>query len=79
MARSLLRLYSEPEATTARTQCVTVDGDRVTLPLGDLMPLLLDAVRGQRTWLQDFEEETLTIPSDLYDVLMAYQYFRPSA
>lgn len=52
----------------------------VTLPAGEVLPLLADAVANQRTWLSDFEEDEITISSDLYEVLMAYQFFRrPSA
>ena len=43
-------------------------------------PLLADAVQSQRTWVRDFEDDEITIPMDLYEVLLAYQHFRnPSA
>jgi hypothetical protein len=42
--------------------------------------LLADAVRSERTWLQDFENDEVTISTDLYEVILAYQHFRrPSA
>jgi hypothetical protein len=45
-----------------------------------VLPLLADAMASQRTWLQDFENDDITISADLFEVLMAYQYFRrPSA
>ena len=51
---------------------------RVTL--GDVLPLLADAVASDRTWLSDFADDDLTISSDLFDVLQAYRHFRrPSA
>jgi len=52
---------------------------RACVRLGEIFPLLMDAVRNQRTWLRDFEEEEITISTDLHDVLLAYQHFRPSA
>ena len=48
--------------------------------IGDPRPLLADAVNNRRTWLRDFEHEEITIPTDLYEVLLAYQFSRrPSA
>jgi len=74
-----LRIYRGPreEATT------TVDHSNeshITVNVGEVLPLLADAMASQRTWLQDFENDDITISADLYEVLMAYQYFRrPSA
>ena len=54
--------------------------ESVTLPLGDVLPLLLDAARSRRQWVDDFADDQITISSDLYEVLLAYQHFRrPSA
>jgi len=52
----------------------------VTVAAGEILPLLADAVNSRRTWLSDFEDDEITVSSDLYEVLLAYQYFnRPSA
>jgi hypothetical protein len=52
----------------------------VTVPLVEVLPLLADAVRSERTWLQDFAEDEITVSMDLYEVLLAYQHYRrPSA
>jgi hypothetical protein len=52
----------------------------VTVPLGEILPMLADAVRSDRTWLRDFQQEEITISMDLYEVILAYQYYRrPSA
>jgi hypothetical protein len=52
----------------------------VTVPLGEIFPLLADAVRSERTWLRDFSDDEITISSDLYEVILAYQHYRrPSA
>ncbi|NLS91059.1 MAG: hypothetical protein GXX96_02620 [Planctomycetaceae bacterium] len=48
----------------------------VTLSLGEILPLLADAVQSQRTWLQDFDDDQVTISMDLYEVLLAYQFYR---
>ncbi len=45
----------------------------VDVSLKQIVPLLLDAHRTNRTWLCDFEDDTVRIDSDLYEVLLAYQ------
>jgi hypothetical protein len=48
--------------------------------MGDVLPLLADAVASNRTWLRDFRDDEITISTDLYEVLLAHQYCRrPSA
>ena len=78
MARSHLRVYYGP--TDQRRMAADAPKNTVTLPLGEVAPLLAEAVRNKRTWLRDFENDEITISTDLYEVLLAYQYFRrPSA
>ena len=51
----------------------------VTMPMGEILPLLADAVNSRRTWLQDFADDQITISSDLYEVILAYQHhIRPA-
>jgi len=81
MARSQLRVYYGPQndACAAITESKE-SKDEVTIPLGEIFPLLADAVRSERTWLRDFEDDQITISSDLYEVILAYQHYRrPSA
>jgi hypothetical protein len=84
MARNRLRIYYGPEEPqlAIATDTLPESGPRtsVTVPMGEVLPLLVDAVRSNRSWLNDFQDEELTVSSDLYEVLMAYQHFRrPSA
>ena len=51
----------------------------MTVELGEVLPLLADAVASHRTWLSDFEDDEITISADLYEVLLAYQYYRHPA
>jgi hypothetical protein len=52
----------------------------VTVPLGEIVGLLADAVQSKRTWLGDFQDDEVTISVDLYEVILAYQHYRrPSA
>jgi hypothetical protein len=81
MARNQLRVYYGPqsEAGTSKTETAS-RRDMVTVPLGEIFPLLADAVRSERTWLSDFSDDEITISTDLYEVILAYQHYRrPSA
>lgn len=80
MARSRLRVYYGPEDATCAVEETSVREDRITVPLAEIFPLLADAVRSERTWLGDFADDEITISSDLYSVILAYQHCRrPSA
>ena len=48
----------------------------VRITLGDVLPLLADAFVSNRTWLNDFKDDEISISSDLHDVLQAYRHFR---
>lgn len=73
MARTRLKVYYGPEESVTPVQ------EQVTVPLGEIFPLLSDALRTQKAWLRDFEDDQITISTDLYEILLAYQHFRPSA
>lgn len=79
MMPSHLRVYYGPteEEETVRPVNVT---SLVSVPLREVLPLLVDAFRSKRTWLSDFQNEEITLSTDLYEVLLAYQHYRrPSA
>ena len=79
MARQL-RIYRGPAEQTAPTRAASTAGhNTVTVSLDEVLPLLADAVASQRTWLSDFTNDDITISADLYEVLLAYQYFRSPA
>ena len=80
MARSNLRIYRGPaENETAVRPASKKTPATVTVDLSEVLPLLADAVASRRTWLSDFEDDQITISADLYEVLLAYQYFRHPA
>jgi hypothetical protein len=80
MSRSQLRVYHGPESATTTTERSQAHERNVQLRLGEIFPLLADAVRSERTWLRDFEDDEITISMDLYEVILAYQHCRrPSA
>ena len=51
----------------------------ITVTLREISGVLADAVSARRTWLQDFADDPIQIPNDLYDVLVAYRRLRKSA
>jgi hypothetical protein len=76
-----LRIYRGPgEDTLEDRPTSSVEHNQITVSVGEVLPLLADAVASRRTWLRDFEDEEITISADLYEVLSAYRHFRrPSA
>ena len=81
MGQPRLRIYYGPsdEATNAPNLSAPAR-EEVTLPLSEVFPLLADAVQSERTWLRDFADDEVTISTDLYEVILAYQHYRrPSA
>ncbi len=80
MARTQLRVYRGPVEQSAATYSAGSSGQStVTVNLDEVLPLLADAVASRRTWLSDFADDQITISADLYEVLLAYQYFRHPA
>ena len=82
MSENRLRVYHGPEDSCgglAAADTIPLR-DSVTLSVGEVLPLLMDAVKSRRQWVGDFYDDEITISSDLYEVLLAYQHFRrPSA
>lgn len=78
MAIRQLRVYTGPEiehGVLSLTQAPAA-ADRVRVSLGEVLPLLADAVASNRTWLSDFQDDELEISADLHEVLQAYRHFR---
>jgi hypothetical protein len=80
MAPSRLRVYHGPDEALEAAPATIPLHSEVKLPLGEVLPLILDAVKNRRSWVSDFADDEITISTDLYEVLLAYQHFRrPSA
>jgi hypothetical protein len=80
MARSNLKIYRGPAEKQASVRPASKNEPAtVTVELSEVLPLLADAVASRRTWLTDFEDDQITISADLYEVLLAYQYYRHPA
>ena len=75
-----LRIYRGPGESSAPAPACSSSAPQVTVSVGEVLPLLAHAVASQRTWLKDFTDDEISISADLYEVLLAYQYYRrPSA
>jgi len=82
MIRSRLRVYNGPAQDKSSTGLTLSEPNRhrVTVPASEVFAVLGDAVQNNRVWLKDFAEDEITIPTDLYDVILAYEHYRrPSA
>ena len=76
MQTTKLRIYNGPESNTIEKE----ERLEATVSLGELLPLMTDAVADGRLWLQDFDNDEVKISMDLYELLLSYQYHRhPSA
>lgn len=51
----------------------------VKMSFAEFSRIVHDAVRSQRTWLNDFADDEVRITEDLYDVLVSYAELRPGA
>lgn len=47
--------------------------ENVAVSFSDMLPLLVDAIRNERGWLEDFADDVVHVPQDLYEVLLAYR------
>lgn len=47
--------------------------------LKQILNVLAEAARSDRTWLSDFANDEVKISADLYEVLSLYRRLRPSA
>ena len=82
MSTSRLRVYLGPESESAAATATSLRpaDETTTVPLGEVLPLLADAFQSRRMWLEDFDDDDITISSDLYEVLLAFEHYRrPSA
>jgi hypothetical protein len=78
MSYSRLRIFHGPHDALA-VEDVPARANTVTVPLGDILPTLADAVLDRRAWVQDFLNDEITISTDLYEVLLAYEHYRRPA
>ncbi len=76
MAATHLRLVSDQDFLEAPVQ---IERPRVVVSMRQVLPLLMDAARNNRNWLNDFSDESLEVSADFYEVLLAYKEMRRAA
>ncbi len=76
MATARLRLFPHPEEEMHADES---HEPSAPIRLADLYPLLAQAYRDNYVWLRDFENEEILVTQDLYEVVRAFSYSRPSA
>ncbi|MGI9473775.1 MAG: hypothetical protein ACR2NZ_19695 [Rubripirellula sp.] len=84
MSKPSLRLFPSSTSTDRQERELdritgTADPKTVSVPLGKIVPLLIDAVSNDRAWLSDFADDTIRVDADLYEVLLAYQKLQTRA
>ncbi|QDU79589.1 hypothetical protein Pla110_13000 [Polystyrenella longa] len=52
---------------------------QVKIPLREFRQIMIDAARLDRTWLRDWDEDTVKVSADLYEILSACSNMRPGA
>ncbi|MEM1067852.1 MAG: hypothetical protein AAGG48_13835 [Planctomycetota bacterium] len=84
MSQPSLRVFP-PSVSTDRKEreldrlSGTAEPRTVSIALGKIVPLLIDAASNDRAWLSDFADDTVRIDADLYEVLLAYQRLQGAA
>lgn len=81
MPRRSLRLFNPADQENRRDRELDLvsgvsEPKLVSVPLGKIIPWLIDATERNHTWLNDFADDSVQIESDLYDVLLAFQDMR---
>lgn len=72
MQHRLKVFLSEDAVETAKVPSITVS-------LREISGILAEAVNGRKAWLEDFADDPIQIPADLFDVVQAYRRLRKSA
>jgi hypothetical protein len=57
----------------------TAVAQQVSVRFGEITGILEDAIRTNRSWLSDFENDEVQISEDLYEIISAFSHLRPSA
>jgi hypothetical protein len=83
MSKPSLKRFPPADASRCQQELDRIAGAAeprtVRLSLGQVVPLLIDAVQSDRAWLADFADDTIQVDADLYEVLLAYQQLRRQA
>ncbi len=76
MVRSALRVYHGPEDSQPNILRHPAAIEKVSVTLGEILPVLAEALSENRSWVHDFLDDEVQITTDLYEVLLAVQHYR---
>jgi hypothetical protein len=51
---------------------------QIPVPLAEFSRIVTDALKSNRSWLDDFRDEDVLVSPDLFEVLNAYAHLRPA-
>jgi hypothetical protein len=51
---------------------------QIPVPLAEFSRIVTDALKSNRSWLDDFRDEDVLVSADLFEVLNAYAHLRPA-
>ena len=71
--RNRLRIFQADESVQSHAPA------NVTLRLGEILEPLAEAFNSRRSFIEDFADDDVQIPADLYEALMASISMRKSA
>lgn len=71
--RNRLRIFQADESVQSHAPA------NVTLRLGEILEPLAEAFNSRRSFIEDFADDEVQIPADLYEALMASISLRKSA
>lgn len=75
--RAELKIYRGEDVYSEES--FSSESPTVNVRLAEMIRAIADAVHWNRTWLHDFKNDEIQVPSDLYEVITAYNHLRPSA
>ncbi len=75
MVRSALKVYFGPEADNDILRHPAAV-ETVSVSLREILPVLVEAMNSRRGWVNDFADDEVSISTDLYEVIAAYQHYR---
>ncbi|MGC4007214.1 MAG: hypothetical protein QM811_30435 [Pirellulales bacterium] len=75
MVRSALKVYYGPDERPEILRHPAAV-ETVSVSLQDILPVLAEAYAERRAWVEDFDQDLVTISTDLYEIILAYQHYR---
>jgi hypothetical protein len=75
MVRSALKVYFGPEEHNDILRHPAAV-ETVNVSLREILPVLVEAMNSRRGWVNDFADDEVSISTDLYEVIAAYQQYR---